>query len=148
MKKGIVAFASFLVSATVTLISNTVLAQAYPAKPIRLILPSPPGGGTDITARIVARALADGLGGQVVVDNRGGASGRIGTEFAAKSPPDGYTLLLGGVTPLATIPAAVAYDPLKDFAPVSNSPQEFATYIKAEIAKWTKVVKPPGIALE
>ncbi len=120
--KGNTVLAAFLVSAPLVFMSNTVLAQAYPAKPIRLILPSSPGGGTDITARIVARALADGLGAQVVVDNRGGASGRIGTELAAKSPPDGYALLLGGVTPLATIPAAVSklgYDPLKDFAPIS-----------------------------
>jgi tripartite-type tricarboxylate transporter receptor subunit TctC len=101
---------------------NPLFSQGYPSKPVRLVLPSPPGGGTDITARIVARALADGLGGQVVVDNRGGASGRIGVELVAKSPPDGYVLLLGGVTPLATIPAAVSnlgYDPVRDFVPIS-----------------------------
>lgn len=102
--------------------TSTGAGPAYPSKPIRLILPSPPGGGTDTMARIMARALSEGLGGQVVVDNRGGASGRIGTEVAAKSPPDGYALLFGGVTPLATIPAAapkLGYDTLRDFAPIS-----------------------------
>jgi len=121
MKTGMVACAA-LMSVAAALFSTAALAQAYPAKPIRLILPSAPGGGTDITARIVARALADGLGVQTVVDNRPGASGRIGTELAAKAAPDGYTLLLGGVTPLATIPAGVpkiGYDPLKDFVPIS-----------------------------
>src|SRR3989304_2012311 len=78
MKTGMVACAA-LMSVAAALFSTAALAQAYPAKPIRLILPSAPGGGTDITARIVARALADGLGVQTVVDNRPGASGRIGT---------------------------------------------------------------------
>ena len=66
-----------------------VLAQAYPSKPIKLISPYPPGGGTDAAARIIAQALGDQLGQQVVVDTRGGASGLIGTELAAKSAPDG-----------------------------------------------------------
>jgi tripartite-type tricarboxylate transporter receptor subunit TctC len=98
------------------------LAQSYPSKPIRLIAPYPPGGGVDAAARIVAQALSEALGQQVVVDNRGGASGRIGTEIAAKVHADGYTLLLGSVAPNAIIPAAyskLAYDSLRDFAPVS-----------------------------
>lgn len=97
-------------------------AQAYPSKPIRLISPYPPGGGTDATARIIAQALGDQMGQQVVVDSRGGASGRIGTEIAAKSPADGYTLVLGNVAPLAILPAAVPklpYDPIKGFNPIS-----------------------------
>jgi tripartite-type tricarboxylate transporter receptor subunit TctC len=97
-------------------------AQAYPAKPIRLIAPFPPGGGVDITARIAAQALSEALGQQVVVDNRAGASGRIGTELAAKAPADGYTLLLGSVAPNAIIPASypkLPYDAEKDFAPIS-----------------------------
>ena len=97
-------------------------AQSYPAKPIRLISPYPPGGGTDATARIVAQALGDSLGQQVVVDSRGGASGRIGTELAAKALPDGYTLVLGNVAPLAILPGSglkLNYEPLKDFQPVS-----------------------------
>ncbi|MPZ44336.1 MAG: tripartite tricarboxylate transporter substrate binding protein [Betaproteobacteria bacterium] len=103
-------------------ISTHVLAQSYPTKPIRLIAPYPPGGGVDATARIVGQALSDALGQQVVIDNRGGASGRIGTEIAAKTPPDGYTLLLGSVAPNAIIPGAyakLAYDSVKDFAPIS-----------------------------
>jgi tripartite-type tricarboxylate transporter receptor subunit TctC len=97
-------------------------AQAYPSKPVRLISPYPPGGGTDAAARIIAQALSDQLGQQVVVDTRGGASGQIGTELAAKSAPDGYTLVLGNVAPLAILPAAtlkLPYDPLKDFSPIS-----------------------------
>ena len=97
-------------------------AQSYPSKPVRLISPYPPGGGTDATARIIAQALGDQMGQQVIVDSRGGASGRIGTELAAKAVPDGYTLVLGNVAPLAILPGSglkLTYDPLKDFQPVS-----------------------------
>jgi tripartite-type tricarboxylate transporter receptor subunit TctC len=97
-------------------------AQSYPSKPVRLISPYPPGGGTDATARIIAQALGDQMGQQVVIDSRGGASGRIGTEIASKAAPDGYTLVLGNVAPLAILPAAVArlpYDAIKGFNPIS-----------------------------
>lgn len=97
-------------------------AQSYPSKPIKLISPYPPGGGTDAAARIIAQALNDQMGQQVVVDTRGGASGMIGTELAAKSAPDGYTIVLGNVAPLAILPAAASklpYDPLRDFSPIS-----------------------------
>ncbi|MDB5809837.1 MAG: tripartite tricarboxylate transporter substrate binding protein [Betaproteobacteria bacterium] len=97
-------------------------AQNYPSKPIKLISPYPPGGGTDAAARIIAQALGDQMGQQVVVDTRGGASGLIGTELAAKSAPDGYTIVLGNVAPLAILPAAtpkLPYDPLRDFSPIS-----------------------------
>ena len=97
-------------------------AQSYPSKPVRLISPYPPGGGTDATARIIAQALGDQMGQQVIVDSRGGASGRIGTELAAKAVADGYTLVLGNVAPLAILPGSglkLTYDPLKDFQPVS-----------------------------
>jgi tripartite-type tricarboxylate transporter receptor subunit TctC len=89
---------------------------------VRLISPYPPGGGTDATARIIAQSLGEQMGQQVVVDSRGGASGRIGTELAAKSPPDGYTIVLGNVAPLAILPGSglkLAYEPLKDFQPLS-----------------------------
>jgi tripartite-type tricarboxylate transporter receptor subunit TctC len=98
------------------------LAQAYPSKPIKLISPYPPGGGTDAAARIIAQALGDQMGQQVVVDTRGGASGLIGTELASKAAPDGYTIVLGNVAPLAILPAATAklpYDPIRDFSPIS-----------------------------
>jgi len=97
-------------------------AQAYPSKPIRLIVPFPPGGGVDAAGRIIGQALAEQMGQQVVIDNRGGATGRIGTEMVAKSPADGYTLLLGSGAPNAVIPAVtpkLPYDAVKDFAPVS-----------------------------
>ncbi len=97
-------------------------AQPYPAKPIRMIVPFPPGGGTDATARILTQALAETAGWQLVVENRPGATGRIGTEFAARAPADGYTLLLGTAGPNAILPSTrvkLAYDAVKDFAPVS-----------------------------
>jgi tripartite-type tricarboxylate transporter receptor subunit TctC len=99
-----------------------VQAQAYPAKPVRFIVPWTPGSGTDLMARMLAQRLSEPLGQQVVVDNRGGAGAIIGTEAAAKSPPDGYTIYVGGSVSMAVSPALykkVAYDPLKDFAPVS-----------------------------
>ena len=108
--------------AALALVPALAAAQAFPAKPIRLIVPFPPGGGTDISARILARALAEGPGWQLVVDNRPGATGRIGTELAAKAPPDGYTLLAGTAGPNAILPAAnpkLSYDALKDFAPIT-----------------------------
>lgn len=113
---------AFLLMAFTLAASHTALGQAYPSKPIRLIAPFPPGGGVDTTARIVARALSEALGQQVIIDNRGGASGRIGTEIAAKAPADGYNLLLGSVAPNAIIPGSYAklpYDGVRDFAPIS-----------------------------
>ena len=102
--------------------ASMAFAQSYPAKPIRLISPYPPGGGTDASARIMAQALSEQMGQQVIVDSRGGASGQIGTELAARAPADGYTLVLGNVAPLAILPAALPklpYDALKDFSPIS-----------------------------
>jgi tripartite-type tricarboxylate transporter receptor subunit TctC len=116
-------FVRILLCASLALCAaNALHAQGYPTKPVRLISPYPPGGGTDATARIIAQALGEQIGQQVIVDSRGGASGRIGTEVAAKSPPDGYTLVLGNVAPLAILPGSgmkLTYDPAKDFQPVS-----------------------------
>jgi tripartite-type tricarboxylate transporter receptor subunit TctC len=98
------------------------VAQTYPSKTVRLISPYPPGGGTDATARIVAQALSDQLGQQVVVDSRGGANGAIGTELAARSPADGYTLVLGNTATHAILPnmsQKLGYDAVKDFSPIS-----------------------------
>ena len=97
-------------------------AQMYPAKPVRLVSPFPPGGGSDAVARVLAQALSEQLGQQVVVDPRGGASGMIGTELVAKAPPDGYTLLLGNLSPQSILPAArknLPYDAVKDFSAIS-----------------------------
>ncbi len=104
------------------LAGTNAFSQAYPSKPIRLIVPFPPGGSTDFFGRVTAQRLGQTLGEQVLVDNRGGAGGNIGTELAAKSPPDGYTLLLGHTGTLAINPALYAkvpYDPVRDFSPVS-----------------------------
>jgi tripartite-type tricarboxylate transporter receptor subunit TctC len=103
-------------------------AQAYPTKPVRLIVPWGAGSGTDLMARAFAHRLGEALGQQVVVDNRGGAGATIGSEAAAKALPDGYTLYIGGSVSLAISPVLytrVGYDPLKDFAPVSLVSQFF-----------------------
>ena len=94
-------------------------AQDYPTRPVRMIIPFPPGGSNDVVGRLIATHLGDRLGKQVVVDNRSGAGGVIGTEFAAKSPPDGYTLLVISIAH-AVNPwlYKLAYDPIKDFSPV------------------------------
>src|SRR6187455_1790135 len=101
---------------------STAVAQPYPVKPLRLIVPNTPGGGTDTVARLISEKLSPSLGQQIIVDNRGGAGGRIAAEFVARSPKDGYTLLLGSAATLITGPALDAdrkYDPVKDFASVS-----------------------------
>jgi len=95
VKPAIIAFALLLAAAAPTFVSNTASAQAYPGRSIRLIVPWPPGGGTDAAGRIMAQALSDGLGGPVVVENRPGASGRIGTEFAAKPVEIGFHFIGG-----------------------------------------------------
>jgi len=99
-----------------------VAAQSYPSKPVRLILPYPPGGGTDLVARPLAQRLAERLGQQVIVDNRGGANGAIGMEVAARAPADGHTLVLALTAQLAINPAfyrKLSYDPVRDYTPVS-----------------------------
>ena len=94
----------------------------YPNRPISMVVGFAPGGGTDTVARIIARTLSEQLGQQVVVENKAGAGGNIATDFVAKSPPDGHTLLLGNVGSLTVAPHIVAslpYDPLRDLAPVT-----------------------------
>jgi tripartite-type tricarboxylate transporter receptor subunit TctC len=97
-------------------------AQAWPAKPIRIIVPFPPGGNSDVNARIIAQPLQEQLGQTVVIENRTGAGGMIGSEVVAKAAPDGYTLVLGSDGPTTISPLIYRkppYDPLKDFAPAS-----------------------------
>jgi tripartite-type tricarboxylate transporter receptor subunit TctC len=97
-------------------------AQSYPARPIRMIIGFPPGGGTDIVGRIVGQRLSEALGQQILPDNRGGASGQIGAELAAKAPPDGYTVMMAHIAAISILPSLVSklpYDPQKDFAPIS-----------------------------
>jgi len=108
------------ITALALLLAGTLVhAQAYPTKPIRLIVPYPPGAGTDIIARTVGQKLGEVLGQQIVVDNRGGGGGVIGADAAAKSPPDGYTMVLVtstfAMTPTLQKPP---YDPVRDFTPL------------------------------
>jgi len=101
----------------------SALAQTYPAKPVRIVVAFPAGGGVDIVARLLAPKLAEAWGQQVIVDNRAGASGVIGTEFAARSAPDGHTLLMGTLGNLSVNPHLIAkmpVDPLRDFAPITQ----------------------------
>jgi tripartite-type tricarboxylate transporter receptor subunit TctC len=103
-------------------------AQTYPAKPVRLIVPWSAGSGTDLMSRSLAAKVGEALGQPLVVDNRGGAGAVIGSEVAAKSPPDGYTAYIGGSVSMAISPVLygkVGYDPIKDFAPVSLVSQFF-----------------------
>src|SRR6266487_1065514 len=103
-------------------ISASGHAQVYPAKPVRMIVAYPPGGGTDIVGRMVAQKLGESFGQNVVVENRGGASGNIGTELAARATPDGYTILMGNVAPNAinvSLFKELPFDPVADFTPVS-----------------------------
>ena len=98
-----------------------VHAQSYPAKPVRLVAAYPPGGSIDVVARLVAQQLTEAFGRQVIVENRSGASGNIGTEYVARAAPDGYTLLLGSAPPLAAnmyLFTKLAFDPVRDFAPI------------------------------
>jgi tripartite-type tricarboxylate transporter receptor subunit TctC len=111
--------------ATLTLLAVAcppVQAQSYPSRPIRAIVPLAPGGGTDTVGRMVFAKLGELLGQQIVVDNRGGGGGIIGTDMAAKATPDGHTLLMGSITTNAVNPALykkLPYDHIRDFAPIS-----------------------------
>lgn len=112
-----------LAIAATALTAGAALAQGYPTKSIKLIVPYPPGGATDVIGRVLAQRLTTALGQQVVVDNRGGAGGNIGAEAAAKSAPDGYTLLMGALTShsiMATLEKdTIRYDLSKDLTPVA-----------------------------
>src|SRR6185436_18526839 len=130
-------------------------AQNYPNQPIKLIVPWPPGGGVDTSARIIAQPLSERLGQSIVIDNRPGAGGNIGTEIAARSKPDGYTLVMASSSPNAInihIYPKLAFEPLKDFAAIGyvtavpnilvvpggspfNSAQELLAHIKANPGK-------------
>ena len=97
-------------------------AQTYPSKPLRIVAPFPAGGTSDTIARILAQKLSEAWGQPAVVDNRGGVGGSLGTEVAAKSPADGYTLLVGNVSPVAinqNIYRKIGYDPVRDLTPIS-----------------------------
>ena len=120
MKSRLIVLLSLLCSALIT--SPDTSAQSYPSKPIRVIVPYAPGGGTDLFARKLAAALSDALGQQVLIENRAGAQGSIGVVQVAKAPADGYTILLTDIGSLGMTPWLYknpAYDPVKDFAHIS-----------------------------
>ncbi len=112
--------ASLVCGALVLSAGAPALAQGYPSKVVRMVSPFPAGGVNDTIARIIADRMSKSLGQQVIVENRTGAGGNIGTDFVAKAAPDGYTILSGGMGSLVMNPiiAKVPYDPIKDFAPV------------------------------
>lgn len=114
----------WLGAVTMAMMTGAAAAQSWPTRTVRLISPFAPGGGADITSRAVAQKLSVALGQQMIVDNRGGAGGMVGVEMAAKSPPDGYTLVMGTIGPIAINPSLLSkmpYDPLKDLAPISQA---------------------------
>lgn len=107
--------------AVCSIVSGPVFAQAYPSQPIKLVVPWPPGGLTDAIGRTIGHSLSERLGQSVIVENKPGASGNIGTAQFARTKPDGYTLLLGSSTTNAANPhlySQLGFDPLKDFAPI------------------------------
>ncbi|OFZ89403.1 MAG: hypothetical protein A2W21_15445 [Betaproteobacteria bacterium RBG_16_66_20] len=114
-------FVSGLLVSIAGLWAGPALAQDWPAKPVRLISPYPPGGGTDLVSRILQPKLIETLGQQFIVENKTGAGGVVGIDYVAKSPPDGYTILVANNT-VVTAPATdkVPYDAIKDFAPVTG----------------------------
>jgi tripartite-type tricarboxylate transporter receptor subunit TctC len=111
-----------LASVLLILVPNSSHGQVYPTKPVRIIVPWTPGGTADLLARILAQKMSEAFGYQVVADNRPGAGGLIGTEFAAKAAPDGYTLLMGTTAPNSVAPSLypkIPFDPTRDFAYIS-----------------------------
>lgn len=118
-----ISFKKLLAAIAIAGFSVIAAADSYPAKPIRLIVPFPPGGPVDLSARIAGKIISDALGQPVVVDNRAGAGGVIGTDAIAKSSPDGYTLGMGSIASLGINPALMEklpYDAVKSFTPISN----------------------------
>jgi len=143
-------------------------AQEFPSRTVRIVVPWPPSGNVDITARTIAPALADALGQQVIVENRPGAGGTIGSTAVVKSPADGYTLLLGSSGTVTVAPAVfktIAYDPLRDLTTVGaiqfvplvltaamktpvGSFAEFAAYVRADFEKWRTVAREANIVVD
>ena len=147
---------AFVAGALLSAVAGTAQAERYPDKPIRLVVPFPPGGPTDLIARVVAVGMAADLGQQVIIDNKAGAGGNVGTDMVAKSKPDGYTLLFGtaathGIN--VSLYKNLPYDPVKDFELVSlvglapmallvppgqpSTLKELIAKLRAEPGKWS-----------
>ena len=127
-------------------VAQSTSGQDFPSKPLRLIVPFPAGGGSDIVGRILAQKLGELSGRQVVVDNRAGAGGSIGTEAAVKSAPDGYTILLASTSEIAVNPSIykLTYDPAKDLIPVAlvaSTPMVIVTATSLPVKNVTDLVK-------
>jgi tripartite-type tricarboxylate transporter receptor subunit TctC len=121
MKKAHVCMLAALLAATGLAAAQQQGAAGYPNQPIKLMVPWPAGGGVDTTARMISEPIAQKLGQPIVIDNRGGAGGNIGTELAARAKPDGYNLLMGSISPNAVnihLYSKLGFDPVKDFAPI------------------------------
>lgn len=115
--------ATRIVGLLLLVLMSGAAAQTFPTRPIRLIVPYPPGGNVDITARTIGPGLTEALGQQIVIDNRAGGGGNVGANLVARGAPDGYTLLMGSSGPLSINPIVfrdIPYDSVKDFAPVST----------------------------
>ena len=135
-------------------ICSGAFAQEFPSKPLRLVVPWPPSGNVDITARTVAPAFAEALGQQIIVENRAGASGRIGTEMVVKAPADGYTIMLGSTATISAGPAVfkgLSFDPAKDLVaigPIQSAPMILTAALKTPAANFSEYVafakKNPG----
>ncbi len=122
MNRFVTPLAALVLCALVSAAAPLALAQPYPNQPIRLVVPWPPGGGVDTTARMIAQPLSQRLGQPIVVDNRAGAGGNIGTEHTKHQKPDGYTLLMGSISPNAVnqhLYSRLGFDPIKDFTPIT-----------------------------
>src|SRR2546423_1592389 len=157
MKRWVECLVGVLISNLVTMaggLSTPVLAQAWPAKPIRIVIAQAPGSATDVISRVVANPLSASLGQPIVIDARPGAGGMLGTEVAARSAPDGYTLFMGNNSTHGSNPAVYAklpYDAVKDFAPISfvASVPYVPTMREAglpdfEITSWFGLLAPAG----
>src|SRR5574342_307634 len=115
-------FTHCIAAAGLALAAAGACAQAYPSKPIRMMVPFPAGGGSDTMGRAIGQKLAERFGQSVVIENRPGAGGSIGADVVAKAAPDGYTILLGSTSELVQYPNVnpkIPYDPVRDFAPIT-----------------------------
>ena len=132
--------------AVALILANSALAQSFPSKPIRVVVPFPPGGGTDIVARTVTPKMAEILGQPFIIDNRAGAGGNIGTEAVAKSPADGYTLLVASASTAinTTLIPNLPWDLSRDFAPVIRYFPRVQTAPTASSRAQTRMIKPPS----
>jgi tripartite-type tricarboxylate transporter receptor subunit TctC len=121
------AFAAAALFAAIAVPMQALAQPAYPSRPLRMVLPFPPSGPTDIVARLVGQKLSEALGESVVIDNRAGGAGVIGATVAAKSPPDGHTMILGGITTFGIAPSVhknLPFHPIRDFAPVTMATRQ------------------------